>query len=74
MLVVLFNSMNAQKGGLTGTVDGFQPDSMLDASITPLSPIVGWKSATVQIMFKPKNPLKSNGKVFVFFEYWNLNT
>jgi hypothetical protein len=44
---------------------------MLAASISPLSPIIGQRGASIKVSFKPKNVLKSNGKVFMYFDYWN---
>ena len=42
MGVTMFNTLNNQKGALTGgIVDGFTADVMLAASIKPLSPFIG---------------------------------
>jgi len=74
MGVTMFNVLNTQKGALTGgIIDGFTADVMLAASIKPLSPIIGQKQANIEVSFKPKNALKANGKVFMYFEYWNPN-
>jgi len=72
MGVTLFNSLGSQKGALTGgVVDGFSADVLLAATIRPLSPIIGQRQASIQVSFRPKNALRSNGKVFMYFEYWN---
>lgn len=74
MTVTMFNTLGSQKGALSGgIVDGFSADVMLAATIRPLSPIIGQRQASIQVSFRPKNALRSNGKVFMYFDYWNPN-
>ena len=52
MAVTLFNSAGTPKGAFSGAViDGFVADKMTSASIKANSPIIGQKSATIEITF-----------------------
>lgn len=55
----------------SATLSNLLPDTMTAGSITPGSFLVGDSGVSITVAFTPKNYLKTNGKVVVYFPPWN---
>ncbi len=52
-------------------MSGYQPDTLLATTLTPMNPEVAVVGTHIQIMVKIKNPLRQYTKIVFYIPRWN---